>query len=111
MGGQALLVRVEASASAEILLWLVWCRLCVVKVECDLQCFARPQVVVGSCGVDPSQLTCLAHSMGGLLSLTAAASDQRLFQRLVVCSPMIRMKVRYGGGGRRSSRSGSKYRR
>ncbi|CAM9343325.1 unnamed protein product [Scytosiphon promiscuus] len=57
----------------------------------DLSFFIN-QVVVGSCGVEASELTCLAHSMGGLLSLTAAALDQRLFQRLVVCSPMIRMK-------------------
>lgn len=53
------------------------------------------QVVVGSCGVGASELTCLAHSMGGLLSLMAAAGDRGLFQRLVACSPMLRMKARY----------------
>lgn len=51
------------------------------------------QVVVGSCGVRKSQLTCLAHSMGGLISLMAGAGDRGMFQRLVVCSPMIKMKV------------------
>ncbi|CAB1099836.1 unnamed protein product [Ectocarpus sp. CCAP 1310/34] len=57
----------------------------------DLSFFVN-QVVVESCGVRTSQLTCLAHSMGGLLSLMAAAGDRGLFQRLVVCSPMIMMK-------------------
>ncbi len=57
------------------------------------------QVVLGSCGVQASQLTCLAHSMGGLLSLMAAAGDRGMFQRLVVCSPMLRMKVQCFAGG------------
>lgn len=51
------------------------------------------QVVVGSCGARASQLTCLAHSMGGLISLMAAAGERGMFQRLVVCSPMLKMKV------------------
>ena len=49
---------------------------------------------MGSCGVSLSELTCLAHSMGGFLSLMSAAGDRGLFQRLVACSPMVRMKVR-----------------
>ncbi|CAM9115894.1 unnamed protein product [Pylaiella littoralis] len=57
----------------------------------DLSYFVN-EVVVGSCGVHESQLTCLSHSMGGLISLMAAAGDRGLFQRLVVSSPMLRMK-------------------
>lgn len=57
--------------------------------------FFVDQIVVGRCNVDPSSLTCLAHSMGGFISLMAAADGwaKSKFQRLVVCSPMIKMKV------------------
>eukprot|EP00752_Nemacystus_decipiens_P005003 g4549.t1 len=57
----------------------------------DLSFFVK-EVVVGSCGVRTSDLTCLAHSMGGLISLMAAAGERGMFQRLVVCSPMLKMK-------------------
>lgn len=33
--------------------------------------------------------------MGGLISLMAAAGERGMFQRLVTCSPMLRMKVGY----------------
>lgn len=51
--------------------------------------------MVGRCNVDPSRLTCIAHSMGGLISLMTVADGwaKSRFQRLVVCSPMVKMKV------------------
>eukprot|EP00903_Cladosiphon_okamuranus_P011977 g11248.t1 len=57
----------------------------------DLSFFVH-EVVVASCGVRTSELTCLSHSMGGLISLMAAAGERGMFQRLVVSSPMLRMK-------------------